>query len=61
MYMVHPAECRNITLAEAALLQGFPSGYAWKGCEHDISQMIADAMPTDLSYALARTLVMGAA
>jgi DNA (cytosine-5)-methyltransferase 1 len=59
MYMVHPAECRNITLAEAALLQGFPSGYTWKGCEHDISQMIADAMPTDLSYALARTLAKG--
>lgn len=59
MYMVHPAECRNITLAEAALLQGFPPAYIWKGGERDISQMLADAVPTDLSYALASTLVTG--
>ncbi len=53
VYMVHPDECRNISLAEAAALQGFPPGYIWKGTESQIAQMIANAMPAQLAEAIA--------
>jgi len=53
VYMVHPEECRNISLAEAAALQGFPPGYIWKGTETEIAQMIANAMPAQLAEAIA--------
>jgi DNA (cytosine-5)-methyltransferase 1 len=56
VYMVHPAEQRPITLAEAAALQGFPSGYVWKGTESDIAQMIANAMPSEMAYAIAGSI-----
>lgn len=56
VYMVHPAECRNISLAEAAALQGFPANYAWRGSESEMAQMIANAMPSQLAGAVARTL-----
>lgn len=53
VYMVHPAECRNISLAEAAALQGFPPDYIWKGSETSIAQMIANAMPAEMASAVA--------
>lgn len=53
VYMVHPDEIRNISLAEAASLQGFPPGYIWKGNESEIAQMIANAMPAQLAGAIA--------
>jgi DNA (cytosine-5)-methyltransferase 1 len=53
VYMVHPDEVRNISLAEAAALQGFPPGYTWKGTESEIAQMIANAMPAQLAGAIA--------
>lgn len=57
VYMVHPAENRNISLAEAAALQGFPPSYSWHGTESEISQMIANAMPVELARAIARGLI----
>ena len=57
VYMVHPDEIRNISLAEAAALQGFPPGYSWKGNESQIAQMIANAMPAELAGAIAGSLV----
>jgi DNA (cytosine-5)-methyltransferase 1 len=57
VYMVHPDECRNISLAEAAALQGFPAGFAWKGNESQIAQMIANAMPAELAGCIAESLV----
>jgi len=56
VYMVHPGENRNISLAEAASLQGFPAEYQWKGNESQIAQMIADAMPAQLAGAIAGSL-----
>jgi len=56
VYMVHPDECRNISLAEAAALQGFPAAYQWKGNESQIAQMIANAMPAELAGAIAGSL-----
>jgi DNA (cytosine-5)-methyltransferase 1 len=53
VYMVHPDECRNISLAEAAALQGFPPDYIWKGNESAIAQMIANAMPAEMAAAVA--------
>ena len=59
IYMVHPDEIRNISLAEAAALQGFPPGYVWKGNESQIAQMIANAMPAELAGAIAGSLAAG--
>jgi DNA (cytosine-5)-methyltransferase 1 len=59
VYMVHPDEIRNISLAEAAALQGFPPGYVWKGNESQIAQMIANAMPAELAGAIAGSLAAG--
>ncbi|MFA7121169.1 MAG: DNA cytosine methyltransferase [Bacilli bacterium] len=53
VYMVHPGECRNISLAEAAALQGFPPDYRWHGSERVIAQMIANAMPAEMAAAVA--------
>ena len=53
VYMVHPEECRNISLAEAAALQGFPPNYVWHGNEGAIAQMIANAMPAEMAAAVA--------
>lgn len=53
VYMVHPAEVRNISLAEAAALQGFPADYEWHGTETEIAQMIANAMPAEMAEAIA--------
>lgn len=59
VYMVHPLENRNISLAEAAALQGFPPGYQWKGTESDIAQMIANAMPAELAGSIAGSFSEG--
>jgi DNA (cytosine-5)-methyltransferase 1 len=56
VYMVHPTEVRNISSAEAAALQGFPPGYTWHGDQHAIGQMIADAMPRELAFAIAQSI-----
>ena len=53
VYMVHPREVRNISLAEAAALQGFPPDYVWHGNEGAIAQMIANAMPAEMAAAVA--------
>jgi len=58
VYMVHPAECRNISLAEAASLQGFPPSYLWKGNESEIAQMIANAMPAEMAESIAGSVVL---
>lgn len=56
VYMVHPGECRNISLAEAAALQGFPPEYIWHGSDTAIAQMIANAMPAEMAAAVAGAL-----
>lgn len=56
VYMVHPDENRNISLAEAAALQGFPQDYIWHGTESQIAQMIANAMPVEFAGAIAESI-----
>jgi len=56
VYMVHPMENRNISLAEAAALQGFPGDYIWHGNQRSIAQQIANAMPVELATAIARSI-----
>ncbi len=56
VYMIIPDENRNISLAEAAALQGFPSDYIWKGNAMQVAQMIANAMPSELGASIARSL-----
>jgi DNA (cytosine-5)-methyltransferase 1 len=56
VYMVHPSLNRNISLAEAAALQGFPATYTWHGTETEIAQMIANAMPAELAAAVAESI-----
>lgn len=56
VYMVHPDQVRNISLSEAAALQGFSAEYQWKGNESQIAQMIANAMPAELAGAIAGSL-----
>jgi DNA (cytosine-5)-methyltransferase 1 len=58
IYMVHPEEVRNISLAEGAALQGFPGTYSWSGTESEIARMIANAMPTQLAAAIAESVVV---
>lgn len=58
VYMVHPDENRNISLAEAAALQGFSPEYQWKGNESQIAQMIANAMPAQLAEAIAGSVAL---
>lgn len=57
VYMVHPGKVRNISLAEAAALQGFPPHYRWHGTETEIAQMIANAMPAEMAGAIAGAIV----
>lgn len=59
IYMVHPSEVRNISLAEAAALQGFPPGFKWEGTQSEIAQMIANAMPSQFAYSIAQSIREG--
>lgn len=56
VYMVHPDEDRNISLSEAAALQGFPHSYIWHGTQTQIAQMIANAMPSEMAAAIAGSI-----
>lgn len=56
VYMVHPGENRNISLAEAAALQGFRQDYVWRGTESEIAQMIANAMPSQMALSIAASI-----
>lgn len=59
VYMRHPDENRNISLAEAAALQGFPPDYIWHGTDSQKAQMIANAMPTPLAESIAASIAAG--
>ncbi|GAA1840629.1 DNA cytosine methyltransferase [Pseudonocardia alni subsp. carboxydivorans] len=53
---LHPTEDRPITLAEGALLQGFPLDFAWCGTRTSIGRQIGNAVPIPLATALADSL-----
>jgi DNA (cytosine-5)-methyltransferase 1 len=50
---LHPWAHRPITHYEAARLQGFPDDFLWYGSKIDIATQIGNAVPVDLSRALA--------
>ncbi|XKH57860.1 DNA cytosine methyltransferase [Citricoccus nitrophenolicus] len=50
---LHPVEDRAITHYEAAILQGFPTDYRWVGSKTQIARQIGNAVPVQLSRALA--------
>lgn len=51
---LHPTADRPITHYEAALIQGFPEEFKWCGSKVQIARQIGNAVPVDLSKALAR-------
>lgn len=58
VYMVYPGQVRDVSLAEAASLQGFPGDYQWKGSRRAVGQMIANAVPAEVASAIAGALCM---
>lgn len=51
---LHPEEHRALTLFEGARLQGFPDYFLWCGPKTEIGKQIGNAVPVQLSEALAR-------
>jgi DNA (cytosine-5)-methyltransferase 1 len=56
---VHPSEPRTLTPHEAARVQGFPDFFDFSACRgrRALQQMIGNAVPPRLAYALAVTLL----
>ncbi|MGY0486319.1 DNA cytosine methyltransferase [Streptomyces sp. WG-D5] len=51
---LHPWADRPITHYEAALIQGFPEDFKWRGTKLEIARQIGNAVPVGLGEALAR-------
>lgn len=54
---IHPIENRGITLREAALFQGFPLTYRFKGGHDAIERQIGNAIPVGMARALGTGLM----
>lgn len=54
---LHPSENRALTIHEGARLMGFPDTYKWVGSKTEIARQIGNAVPTQLSQAIARSLL----
>lgn len=54
---LHPSENRAITIAEGARLQGFPDDYKFVGSLTQITRQIGNAVPIQLSEAIAAHLL----
>lgn len=48
---------RNLTVAEAARLQGFPDGYPWQGTKASQAQQVGNAVPPPLAAAVLTSLI----
>lgn len=53
---IHPTQNRALSTREGARLQGFPDNYKFFGSKSDMNLQIGNAVPTQLSRALARQL-----
>lgn len=51
---LHPWADRPITHYEAALIQGFPEDFKWRGSKVEIARQIGNAVPIGLAEALAQ-------
>lgn len=56
----HPEEDRNITMREAARLQGFPDSFEFLGGTVDVAHQIGNAVPPPLAQALGEALIRAA-
>ncbi|WP_244211044.1 DNA cytosine methyltransferase [Amycolatopsis kentuckyensis] len=48
---------RNLTVAEAGMLQGFPADYPWQGGSTSQQQQVGDAVPPPLAAAILKPLL----
>ena len=53
----HPSEDRNITMREAARLQGFPDNFAFLGAKVPVAHQIGNAVPPPLARAVGVELI----
>ncbi|MCO8242963.1 DNA cytosine methyltransferase [Haladaptatus sp. AB643] len=57
--IVHPTQNRLLSVREAARLQSFPDDYHFKGGSFNArQQMVGDAVPVNLSYAVAKAFTL---
>lgn len=54
---LHPGAHRPITHREAARIQGFPDGFAFKGSKTEIARQIGNAIPVKFAYAIAKSVL----
>lgn len=50
----------EVSIEQAAILQGFPTKYPWRGSESKIRQQIGNAVPPTLAEAILRAITNGA-
>lgn len=53
----HPSEDRNITMREAARLQGFPDDFVFLGSRVDVAHQIGNAVPPPLARAIGEAIM----
>ncbi len=54
---LHPEAHRPITHREAARIQGFPDGFAFKGSKTGIAGQIGNAVPVKFAHAIAKSVL----
>jgi DNA (cytosine-5)-methyltransferase 1 len=55
-YITHPTEDRILSVREAARIQGFPDDFVFDGTLSEKQQMVANAVPVELSEAIAKQI-----
>jgi len=53
----HPSADRNITMREAARLQGFPDDFVFSGSRVDVAHQVGNAVPPPLAQAMGKSIL----